>query len=151
MSTGELVPRKRQTISYTLERHALAARRFFGAPTAAHRRELDRERRQVREAQSRGEAATREDLALAHEAAARERRRDRMYSLCHCGRCTTRRAALRMYTLGFRDGVLGRLGKRRLPEELRPHRKHFKLALADGRRAIESALREYNELLDKKA
>lgn len=147
--TTEAFGRSRQPVSYTLERYALAARRFFAAPTPGHRRELKREREAVREALAAGERPTTQDLALARRAAADQRARDRQQRLCHCGRCWARRRALRAYTLGFKDGVLGRLGKRRMPDELRSFKKHFKDGLAEGRRVVEEVVRRYDERLSK--
>jgi hypothetical protein len=144
-----LSPPRRQEISYALEQHALAARRFFAEQTLPHRRELELQREEVRTALAKGERPTRQDVSLARQAAAKERARDRERRLCHCGRCAARRKALRMYTLGFRDGALGRLGKRRIDDDLRPYRKHFKAGLADGRRALAEHLRELEERLSK--
>lgn len=142
--------RPTRAITHLLERHALAARRFFASPTTAHQRELVHERDAVRAAIEEGEHPTQEDFFLARRAAAEQRRRDRLYHLCHCWRCSWRRSAVRMYTLGFRDGVLGRVGKRRIDGNLRSFKQHFKAGLADGRRAAEEKLKAYESSLSKK-
>jgi hypothetical protein len=136
-----------QVSSYVLERHVLTARRYFAWPTAAHRRELECEREAVRDRLAAGEKLSREALCRARRAAARERARDRLYRLCFCRRCSGHRSALKVYTLGFKDGALGRIGKRRFDADLRSFKKHFQAGLADGRRAREEASRAYEERL----
>jgi hypothetical protein len=141
---GEMPPR-RSPISYSLARHAVAVRRFVAEPSVAHRRELAREREAVREDVDAGETLTRAGVAAARQSAAKERARDRDFRLCHCGRCAWKRDARTMYARGFKDGVLGRVGKRRIEGRLRSYKKEFKAGLADGRRALEDYLREFDE------
>ena len=142
---------RRSSTSYDLERYFLAARRFFSEPTTAgHRRELEDERSKLRTTVLERKP-TREDVQTAWSAAATQRGIDRANRLCGCWRCSFRRRALKIYIIGFKDGVNGRIGRRRLDTSLRSLKEHYHRGLTDGRRNTEEIRSAYEAKLDNRA